>query len=142
MKKNVLFLFIMAAIAISGCKKDNKKDDELKSTIAGKWFTKKIVEVNYVNNVKKEEHTDTDFGNNDFFEFKADGTGIFSEIGDTDPFTYKVTGDILTITYMPGESLDFKIKSLIGNDAVFVNEFSEIFENVNYKTVTEITVKK
>ena len=142
MKKNVLVLFIMAAIAISGCKKDDKKDDDAKSTIVGKWLVKKIYEVEYENGVKKREDTDTDFGNQDFFEFKADGTGLFSETGDTDPITYKVTGDMLTITDSPGESFDLKIKSLRGNDLVLVDESTETYQGVTYRNVTEITFKK
>lgn len=142
MKKNVLLLFIMAALAISGCKKDDKKDDDAKSTIVGKWLVKSIYEVEYENGIKKREDTDTDFGNQDFFEFKADGTGLFSETGDTDPITYKVTGDMLTITDSPGESFDLKIKSLSGNDLVLVDESSETYQGVTYRNVTEITFKK
>lgn len=142
MKKNVLVLFIVAAFAISGCKKDDKKDEESKSTIVGKWLVKKIYEVEYENDIKKREDTDTDFGNQDFFEFKADGTGLFSEVGDTDPLTYKVTGDVITITDSPGESFDLKIKSLSGNDLVLVDEATETDQGITYRYVTEITFKK
>ena len=138
MKKNVLLLFILAGIAVSGC----KKNDKATSYILGKWFIKKNVEIVYINNIENEKDIDTVYGENDFFEFKTGGTGILSAIDDIDPFAYQVSGDILTISYDAGVSLDYKIKKLTANEAVFVNEFSEDFDGVNYKTVKEITVKK
>ena len=142
MKKNVLLLLMMAAIAITGCKKEEEQEEEPKSSIVGKWFVKKLYFVRYEGSVKKEEETETDFGNSDYYEFKADGTGTFSEVGDTDPLTYTVAGDVITITDNPGESFSLKIKSLAANDAVLVEESTETNQGITYRNVMEITLKK
>ena len=142
MKKYVIALLMIAAISFSRCKKDDKNDKKLTSTIVGKWFIIKDVESNFINDVKKEEHTDDEFTAEDYYEFKSNGTGVFSEVGDSDSFTYKVTGTTITITENPNESYELEIKNLNGNDAIFIKEFIENFEGVDYKTITEMTVKK
>lgn len=143
MKRNALLIFVMAALAISGCRKDDKLDeDDIAKNLQGKWMIKKTYEVYYIDNVKDDEETETDYGSSDYLEFKADGTGLYSEEGDTDPFTYKVNGKTITIAEGPNEKHDITIKSLIGNDAVLVEEYSETYQGKVHKTVVETTVKK
>ena len=139
----IVVLLLLLAFTISSCKKDDPTED-VTELIVGKRFFKKNYEV-VTRNGQKTETTDTNFGNEDYLEFKKDGTGKYSEVGDTDNFTYKITGNnILTLYYDGDDAAEepVEITLLNSTDFVILYKGSEIYEGITKIWNTETTFKK
>ncbi len=138
MKKSALLVLLLTAIAFTGCKKDKDEDSNL---IVGKWYTKKMYDVSYVNGVKQGEYTDTDFTSSDYMEFFDNGKVKDS---DEDEYTYKLDGKTIILADIddPSDVEVYQIKTLTKTDLVVGEEVSYSSQGVTYKNVSEITFQK
>jgi hypothetical protein len=144
MKNLKLISFLLIVLVISSCKKDEDKDDA-PNAIVGKWFLKKMVEINYTGDEKTEEAPVTNFGTEDYLQFNTDGTGKISEEGNTDEFTYKVlSNNKLEIIYEGDNGTDetISILKLNSNDLVLFIDQSETYQNIKYRYTVELTLRK
>jgi|SRR6476661_5206853 len=98
---SLLMLFIATSL-FSAC----SKDDEIDDPIVGKWFIKKYVEVYYnPNGTKGGEASTTDFDNNDFITFKANGE--FENYSGISKYTK--AGDKVTVTGKTNKTYTVKV---------------------------------
>jgi len=144
MKNLKLTSFLLILLAFSSCKKD-KVEENPSRTIVGKWYLKKVIETTYMDGVKKEEAPSTNFGSEDYLEFKADGSGNISEDGDKDAFSYKILSDNQLQLIYEGETeadATINITKLTAADLVLFIDQSETYQNVKYRYTSELTLKK
>ena len=140
--KFLVLLFIAVGVVFTGCKKDNT---EVSGNIVAKWGIKKTVATTYTGSEKGLSVTDTNFKDNDWIEFKADGTVTFSDNGDTDQGTYTYNSDTkkITLKYTGDSSSSvIDVKTLTDTDLVITEEDVYTEGGVTYKTVSETSCKK
>lgn len=112
----------------------------------GSWLIKKSVEKQYVNGVFLDESASTNFTAEDYIEFKSDGKGIYSEIGDTDPFTYTIVdeGKKITVKYdgFYNDLETYDIKTLNSTDLIIYTESTYTNNGATDKYTEELTLKR
>ncbi len=123
MKKNLtLIILFISAITLNSCKKDKaKKDGELLTS--GKWY------YDYVDNLHNVG-TSSCFNENDYIEFRTDGTLSITSLGDG---TYTLNEDGKTFTL----NLDKNLKEQYKNWKGTINLIKE-----NYLRVVLIAVRE
>lgn len=110
MKQKLHILGIACLLLVFGCKKDKDDEKNLKAQIAGKWKMEKTVIKVYENGELSLDETETEFSNEDYYDFKPDGNLEIYTDGETDNAAYSVNeeGNKVTIT-AEGETLEFAI---------------------------------
>ena len=96
-----LFSVLCLSVTLSSCDKDEKGADAL----VGTW--------------ESEDHPEC----RDIFTFLSDGSGFYSEECETgkDPYTWSMTGDILTIVWVSDEYVD-KLKFEVKGDKAYLSD--------------------
>ena len=147
MKKILLFGLLLAVVLMGGCQKDDNSDNA-PADIVGKWYIKKMVDVEYENGVKVDESTETTFTTKDFMEFKSNGTAVFSSDGGPDPadidnFTYTRQGDKVVLTLTGSTDVtQVDIKKLTTNELVLFIDETDTYQGKTYRYTSELTLSK
>lgn len=138
MKNFTLLLFLMTTVAFTSCKKDD--EDQQRKDIIGNWYVKKTVEKEIVNGKTISDDTDTDFGDDYYFEFTADGKMIEHIDGDQYPGTYQLKeNNHIAITFQGEEPDDYEIRKLNSSEMVL---YTEDEDGPNAIGTLEITFRK
>ena len=144
MKKPFLLL-ILSVLILSGCKKDNGDPSpaDFETLIIGKWYIKKTYEKEFVNGVKLQDETRTDYGIDDFFEFKKNGDATNNDKDDF--FTYVIVDNKLKLYDKddpadPDPEYEYTIITLTKDDLVLLEGMDD-GAGVNSYT-QEFTMKK
>ncbi|WP_169304429.1 lipocalin-like domain-containing protein [Pedobacter frigoris] len=139
MFKTIKLIALIAVVAtLFACKKDQAEKNS--DRLVGTWAVQSILDIEYENNV--ETGRDEDAGNGETLEFKADGNGIQTDGQYSDSFKWTATDSELKITWDGDEADVFKIKSLSKTDLHISIEDIDVENNITYKEVTEIKLKK
>lgn len=138
MKNLSLLVLLMAAIAFTGC----KKDDEEKATknIVGKWQETISYDKTYLNGKLLEQETETDYDDRDYIDFRSNGTAVDGE-GTT--YTYSITATKLTLREAGDDDDEvYDIKKLTSTELVVYHETT--YENGadKFRYTSELTLKK
>lgn len=136
MKRILLLSALFAVMAITGCKKDKDENPNAKA-ILGKWFAKSYSTATYTNGVKTDSSLETEFTDNDYVEFRSDGTATDGE----DTFTYSVNGNTITTTSQ-GETLESEITTLSGSTLGLTIDVTETYEGQRFRYVIETTYRR
>lgn len=134
----IYFLVLSAIIIISSC---SKKTDTVvaSASITGKWILKSDTVTNYENGILKFTDTSDPAGT---LQFNKDLSGTESFGNNNTPFTYKVNGKNVTMSFAATTTSDAfietaAIKQLTDNKLVLYFDDSETNDNIVYRT-TEI----
>ncbi len=97
MKQKLHILGIVCLLLIFGCKKDDEKN--VKAQIAGKWKMEKTTIKVYENGELSLDETETEFSDEDYYDFKPDGNLEIYTNGETDnaPYSVNEEGNKVTI---------------------------------------------
>lgn len=125
---NFLAALMMAVVCVglSSCSKDD--DEKIGSTddLVGKWSLTWNKGWEMDSDGTKEEWDEADSGTT--YVFKNDGTG-YEDIGSQYPFTWKLNGNKLTITYSQYEDV-YKVETL--NKSTLIITISDDDESNTY----------
>ena len=90
-------------MVITACSKKN--DSSPSSAIVGKWTIVSDTVRTYQSGTLLETDANTDLASTDFAQFNSNGTGSSTESGSSSTFTYKLSGNTLTL-YTPAQTVD------------------------------------
>jgi hypothetical protein len=85
----IFFVAVLATVFFVGCKKEKEEP-----TLEGKWTLGSILVKEYNNGALTS--SDFELGSGQTFEFRSDGTLIYTEGGSVQTSTYTLNGDIVT----------------------------------------------
>jgi hypothetical protein len=113
MKKPILIL-VGIAIFVYSCKKDTKTP--IQNNITGKWYYTNDVVTQYNNGVLQWQQTDAGITLYGAYwqQFNSDGTGLQQDSTNSTPFTYSISGQVISITES-GSVEKATIKNLTSN---------------------------
>jgi hypothetical protein len=100
---SISLILVLFALATVTCKKD-KSSEEL---LIGKWEIQTMYWVDYKNNVKTDEGTETFSADEMVLEFLSNKTGKEYEDGNlNDTFEWSINGDKITLTLTGEDPMD------------------------------------
>lgn len=124
-----------------GCKKD--KNDSLKDQIVGRWKIESTKSLIYANGELVQEESDDNFDDNDYIEFKSDGTISSSDDSENGSrFTVDEKARTITITESSNQSIPFTIVQLDKSVFHISAENTQTQEGQTLRYVAELRFKK
>ena len=150
MNKAAIVAAVAAAALFFGCKKSNNKPSSVSASIVGKWTFSRDTISDYVNSQLQHTQVETTDDTKETVQFNSDGTGTTIEDGTSLAFTYKLSGNTLTVNTPAYTSNGVNvaaaanvetIQKLTANLLVMSNSETAATGGVNYKenTVTYFT---
>jgi hypothetical protein len=129
-------------IIMVGCKKsDNKKSSSNSTLLLGKWYYTADTLNQYSDGKLLYTYPNAE-SSSDYLQFNSDGSGYSSGSNIIDAFTYKVSGEILTInakafvvggTNIPASTTNLNIVILTGSNLKLYSDTTEVGNGIKFR---------
>lgn len=140
-KEKMYLLGISCLLLLFSCKKDDEKN--LQAQISGKWKIEKTTVKVYENGKLTIDETENVFSDEDYYDFKPDGTiGIYAD-GEIENATYSVNeeGNRVTIT-AEGETLEFDVTRLDESKLYLLYDDTRTENGVELRVTIDLNLTK